>query len=134
MKMKTQNVKEESSYYMQEFEKKGQKYRTAECDENRKIKLLNSLDVFNIKGSNILDFGCGTATFTPYLKKSFKNVIGIDVAESNLKIATSQDNMSRYICADENNLPFKDETFDAVFCGAVLHHFHDITAPLREIK
>jgi len=134
MKIKTQNVKEESSYYVQEFEKEGQKYRTAEWDENRKLKLLNSIGVFNIKGLNILDFGCGTATFTPHLKKSFKNVIGLDVAMTNLKIAINLDDISKYICGDGNNLPFKDETFDAVFCGAVLHHFPDIIAPLREIN
>jgi SAM-dependent methyltransferase len=134
MKIKIQTAGEEASYYKREFETKGLEYRTNEWNNNRKTKLLNLLGVFSLKESRVLDFGCGTAAFTPYLKKSFENVIGLDVAWTNLKIAKNIDRTSKYICGDGNGLPFKDETFDAVFCGATLHHFPDIVEPLKEIN
>ena len=134
MKIKTQNVGEEASYYKREFETKGLEYRTNEWSDNRKTKLLNLIGVFSLKGSRILDLGCGTAAFTPYLKRSFENAIGLDVAPINLKIAKNIDGSSEYICGDGNNLPFRDETFDAVFCGAVLHHFPGVAEPLKEIN
>lgn len=134
MSVRRQDAKKEAAYYKQEFDKAGLSYRTNPWREDRIIKLLKLAGVFGLKGLYILDFGCGTAAFTPYLRRAFDNVVGLDVALTNLKIAKNVDRTCQLICGDGNRLPFKDETFDAVFCGGALHHFPDIAEPLKEIN
>jgi len=134
MKNYAKHRDEEISLYLKRFENSGYEYRTSDWDEERILKALKCLNVIDFNGKYILDFGCGTATYTPYLGKSFKNVIGLDIALTNLKIAKEIDKKSKYICGDGLNLPFKDCSFDAVFVGQVLHHFPDVEEPLKEIN
>ena len=131
---KKQNTKEEIVLYKQRFEKLGHGYRSSSWDEGRKIKALERLGVFEINEPSILDFGCGTATYTPYLHKTFNHVIGLDVVFSNVKIAKYIDKPGDYVCGDGLSLPFKDASFDAVLCGQVLHHFPDIIYPVSELN
>lgn len=131
--MKLQNKKAEIEIYTPRFEKNGYSYRTTEEDTERIIKILNNLGIFCENGLRILDFGCGSGTFTRYIGKTYSQVIGGDIVFSNLEIARSIDKTSEYICSDGELLPFKNDAFDAVFCGTVLHHFPDISKPIKEI-
>jgi len=132
-RMKTQNVKGEISVYTQRAKGTGLEYRTSEdWSEKKNVRALRLLGVFDLKGV-ILDLGCGTGVFTHYLIRAFEKVIGLDVAYTNLIIAKELDKKSNYICGSGLNLPFKDYSFDAVLCARVLHHFPDITEPLKEI-
>jgi ubiquinone/menaquinone biosynthesis C-methylase UbiE len=132
--MKRQNKKAEIDKYTSQFEKNGYGYRTTGEDTTRIIKVLDHLGISCWQGMRILDFGCGTGTFTRHIGKTYSQVIGSDIVFTNLKIVKSIDNNVEYICSDGNLLPFKNEVFDAVFCGTVLHHFPDISDPLKEIR
>lgn len=132
--MTRQNKKAEIDKYISHFEKNGYGYRTTGEDMARIIKVLDHLGISCWHGMRILDFGCGTGTFTRHIGKTYSQVIGCDIVFTNLKIGKSIDNTVEYICSDGNHLPFKNEVFDAVFCGTVLHHFPDISDPLKEIR
>jgi ubiquinone/menaquinone biosynthesis C-methylase UbiE len=134
MRMETQHADNEISYHKNAFETMGLEYRTNPWDEKKILRVLKFLGVFEINAHRVLDYGCGTAAFTPYLKKSFDSVIGLDITYSNIKIAKNIDKNCEYICGDGINLPFRDESMDAVFCGAILHHFPDVTEPIKEIN
>lgn len=132
--MKTQNVKGEISVYTQRAIDTGLQYRTSEnWSEEKNVRALKLLGAFDLKG-NILDFGCGTGIFTQYLGRAFETVIGLDVAHTNLIISKELDKNSNYICGSGLNLPFRDDSLDAVLCARVLHHFPDVTEPLKEIQ
>lgn len=105
------HLKDEINLYTKRFENKGYEYRTSNWDEKRILKALGKLGVFDFKGKYILDFGCGTGTYTPYLNKCFENVIGLDITPTNIKIARKFDKKSTYIIGDGFNLPFKDHSF-----------------------
>lgn len=124
----------EISLYAKRFENLKYEYRTSDWNEERKIKAFEWLGIFDLSGKYILDLGCGTATYTPYLDESFKNVIGLDLSHNNIIIAKEINKKSEYVCGDGLNLPFKDCSFDAVFVGQVLHHFPDVKDPLKEIN
>lgn len=40
----------------------------------------------------------------------------------------------QFICADANNLPFADQTFDAIVLASTLHHFPDVVGFLRSLS
>lgn len=123
----------EITIYTSRFEKSGYSYRTTEEDTERLIKILDHLGISCWHGVRILDFGCGSGTFTRYIGKTYSQVVGNDIVFSNLKIAGSIDKISDYVCSDGDLLPFKNNSFDAVFCGTVLHHFPNISKPIKEI-
>ncbi|MBE9012564.1 methyltransferase domain-containing protein, partial [Pseudanabaenaceae cyanobacterium LEGE 13415] len=65
------------------------------------------------------------------------DIYNLDVDLYGLQIGTM---LSRYwqkdvqfICADANNLPFADRTFDAIVLASTLHHFADVVGFLRSI-
>lgn len=93
---------------------------------------------------HILDVGCGpgtiTAGFTRYVPSG--TVTGVDISDvvisqarahaesqglSNIAFTTAN------ILSDEG-LPFKDGTFDVIYCHQFLIHLPDAVAALREMK
>lgn len=124
----------EISLYAKRFENLKYDYRTSDWDEERKLKAFKWFGIFDLSEKYILDLGCGTASYTPYLGESFENVIGLDISHGNIKIAKEIDEKTEYVCGDGLNLPFKDCSLDAVFVGQVLHHFSDAKEPLKEIN
>lgn len=134
MKNYAKHRNEEISLYLKRFEDLNYEYRTSDWDEERKVKAFKQLGVFDLRGKYILDYGCGTASYTPYLGKLFENVIGLDITPTNIQIAKEIDKKSKFVCGDGLNLPFKNCSFDAVFVGQVLHHFSDVNQSLKEIN
>lgn len=80
------------------------------------------------KNTNILDVGCGFGIFTHYLEKLARTV-GTDFSLSMLK-----DNPCKLLInSNGKKLPFKNNTFDVVFCGDLLHHVDDERIVLKEM-
>jgi arsenite methyltransferase len=72
-------------------------------------------------GSRILDAGCGSAATTRHLARVHKmSAIGLDRSPSLLGAARHQDRVLPLICAELENLPFTDHSFDGVICECVL--------------
>jgi len=87
------------------------------------------------KNAKILDAGCGTGGTIKYLANAgFKNVQGIDNSPEALKFCRKR-RLQNVQLGSVNNLPFKDQSFDAVICLDVLYHKEVIpTKALAEFK
>lgn len=84
---------------------------------------------------NILDFGCGTGVVSNELKKAGYNVIGFDVSENAINEARKRYPDVNFITGLlENNLPFKDSQFDAIYCAEVIEHIYDIEFLMQELN
>ncbi|HEV1994050.1 MAG TPA: class I SAM-dependent methyltransferase [Candidatus Acidoferrum sp.] len=81
-------------------------------------------------GDRILDAGCGTGK---YFRASFARaagcrLVGVDIQE-NLK---SNSGIDFGVCADLQNLPFPDGSFEVVNCRLAIEHVKTPEAALRE--
>jgi len=75
----------------------------------------------NIENKNILDAGCGSTRMLQLLaEKHIANYYGIDLSSS-LYHHTSSESIN-LVRGDLIKLPFKDESFDYIWSGGVLHH------------
>ena len=77
-------------------------------------------------GARVLDAGCGQSAFTAYMAGRGATVHGTDVRLA--AIARLCRHGVRASVGDLHALPYRDETFDQVFCISVLEHTQD---PLR---
>jgi len=80
----------------------------------------------------VLDVGCGRGDPTKMLSEKYDYIIGVDVSNvfDRSKISANLD----FLQADALNLPFKDESFDAVVSFDVIEHVQDDLKFLSEIK
>lgn len=69
---------------------------------------------------SVLDVGCGTGFLSLIIAGMGKDVVGLDISEGMLRVAV--DNAKKkglrvnFKLGDAENLPFKDDSFDAVIC------------------
>lgn len=80
------------------------------------------------KGNKVLDLGCGTATLTILLKKTYPDaeIIGLDGDPEILEIAMSKIKKENLDIHLDNGmsfeLPYKDNSFDIVVSSLMFHH------------
>tara|TARA_B100000989_G_scaffold298240_1_gene286678 strand:+ start:2648 stop:3457 length:810 start_codon:yes stop_codon:yes gene_type:complete len=93
----------------------------------------------NIKGKIVLDLGCGFGASTVILSKFAKKIFAIDLtlpaiknAKKNIKINKIKNVNLKQM--DAENLDFKNDYFDFVFSWGVIHHSHNPTKILMNIK
>jgi len=79
----------------------------------------------------ILDIGCGCAPISSLVAKRNK-VIGMDISESALRIAT-QNGVCGVLANIEEKFPFNDKEFDFVLLTEVIEHVFDPLALIGEI-
>jgi SAM-dependent methyltransferase len=99
------------------------------ADEHRIARLLLGLT----PGDGVLDVACGTGNFSRDFARSVGPdglVVGIDVSETMLTraVADTRDagfDQVAYVRGDAQELPFRDQSFDAVCCFAAFHLFAD---------
>lgn len=87
------------------------------------------------KDKTILDIGCGPRGSLEWAKMC-KTRIGIDPLIHDyykLNGGTLQHEM-KYVCANSENMPFPDETFDYIFSLNSLDHVDDLDETIAEIK
>ena len=78
----------------------------------------------NLEGQLILEAGCGSGRFMEHAVKTGADVISFDYSnavEANYKSNGNNKNLL-IIQANIFNMPFKDNTFDKVFCFGMLQH------------
>jgi ubiquinone/menaquinone biosynthesis C-methylase UbiE len=73
------------------------------------------------KAKHILDIGCAEGFITNYLSQLQAQVIGVDIDRS-LKTAKNKVKNADFIYASITDLPFKEETFEAVTLLEILEH------------
>ena len=92
----------------------------------------------------ILDLACGVGRDTFYLAGCGLNVIGVDASFRGLQVAqqakSERGEVSGLVAADGRHLPFKDCSFEGVYCFGLLHEFigegreEDVDEIMGEVK
>lgn len=133
--LKQQNLDEEQTFYEQMYsDLKGLD------DGHCVVAGYDDLYQFmqGIEPGTLLDVGCGAGHHSKDLARLGFEVTGIDISLNGLKqarevnAAAGQD--SDFILADIENLPLKDNSYDIVFCGLILHHFPKRDKLLKELN
>ncbi len=76
----------------------------------------------------VLDIGCGTGRQTFCLAENHMQVIGVDISEEMLLLARKKSKtlglseFTDFIVCDAENIPLKDQNFDACTMVGTLHH------------
>lgn len=88
-------------------------------------------------GRALLDLGCGTGFMLTLAKPYFKELHGIDLTPSMLKIAESKfkNVRGRKVVLQTGNtesLPYPSGQFDVVTANSFLHHLHQLLPTLKE--
>ncbi len=73
-------------------------------------------------GYAVLDVGCAAGRDTRILKGMGFNAVGVDLAEKLIEIARVENPDLKFVLGDMRKLPFDDESYQAVWASAVLHH------------
>jgi SAM-dependent methyltransferase len=91
--------------------------------EQRILWLSRCLEKLAIAPKNVLDYGCGTGTATPYLIDILgaQRVVGVDLSARSLEVArhTNASLPAEYALTSDY---VPDGTIDLVFCNGVFHH------------
>ena len=75
-----------------------------------------------------LDVGCGTGVMAARLSQEGYDVVGVDPFQGMLRYVRQRQPDLMAVAATGERLPFADNTFDLVYCIAVMHHVADPTA------
>ena len=105
----------------------------------------NAARAFLARGKRVvLDLGCGVGRDTFYLEDQGLAVIGVDASLNGLRVAlrikSEQGAVAKLTMADARHLPFKDGSFEGVYCFGLLHEFtgegkeEDVKRVMGEIK
>jgi ubiquinone/menaquinone biosynthesis C-methylase UbiE len=84
-------------------------------------------------GSHILEIGCATGSWSRRISINGMQVVGVDISTKLLQLAADIPGRDvAYVATDGETLPFRDDTFDAVVCVDLLHHFISYEALFHE--
>jgi ubiquinone/menaquinone biosynthesis C-methylase UbiE len=87
---------------------------------------LHEMDIFaaSLRGSKVIDAGCGGGRDTYNLLRAQLNVIGVDFAPKIIEQAKKSypDAEDHFMEMDVTNLTFPGESYDGIWCRAVLLH------------
>lgn len=95
---------------------------------HRTRRLLELVDIPNIKGMKILDVGCGIGQYSVFLAIMGADVTGFDISpvgvESARQLAriNKVEERCRFDVANASAMPYADDTFDIIIFHEVLHH------------
>ncbi|MDD5228958.1 MAG: malonyl-ACP O-methyltransferase BioC [Methylococcales bacterium] len=105
----------------------------AELQRNVGRDLLQTFLPKNLTG-NVVDLGCGTGFLTQELLLHCIDLIALDLALPMLQTTREKlGNMTNYICADAERLPFRTESINTVFSNLALQWCQPIDKALSEL-
>ena len=81
----------------------------------------------------VLDLGCGAGTSTQELKSQGYQVVGLDISHLFLSTASKRPDAPDYVCASAEDIPYRDNTFDAVGANSFIEHVPDVEQVLSEM-
>lgn len=102
-------------------------------------RLLEKLDIVKLQPQMILDAGAGTGQAVAALFQRYKKaqLVALDISENMLQQTSRHGGIFRsphLVCADIQQLPFADESFDLVFSSLSMQWCNDLNAALLEAK
>lgn len=93
------------------------------------------------KPETVLDIATGTGDFVIMLAKiKPKRIVGLDLSQGMLDIGIQKirdrklDDLIEMIQGDSENLPFQDDSFDAITVGFGVRNFENLDKGLQEIR
>jgi len=87
----------------------------------------------NTQYTSVLDVGCGDGKELKRYAKDTVSGCGLDTNLDKIKSVKNNTSNCCFVCADVQNLPFKDETFDLVTATEVIEHLPDHNRFLNEV-
>jgi len=81
-----------------------------------------------------LEAGCGTGYWLSTLRELIPHLYGLDYSLEMLRKARERDSRSALVRATAEVLPFRDATFDLIFCVNAIHHFGRIDRFIGEAR
>lgn len=73
-------------------------------------------------GDRVIDVGCGPGRGTMFLAGEGMDTFSLDLSTQSICLARKRAPTSRFVCASNLDLPFRDACFDAVVSDGVIHH------------
>jgi SAM-dependent methyltransferase len=107
--------------------------------QNEGILLIDSFYLWLIsllrpnQGQTLLDISCGQGRLVRFAQDQGLVAIGLDFAETAVKIGQAASPLSRWAIADGELLPLQDKCVDFVTHIGSLEHYQDPLAGMREI-
>ena len=85
--------------------------------------------------STLLDAGCGTGAMLKLLAQDVpeKRYFGIDLSERMIEVAKEHGNTIQFLQGDCEELPYPDESFDAITCSMSFHHYPNVEKFFRNV-
>ncbi len=88
---------------------------------------LGLLNVENLKGKRVLEVACGEGSLAIYLSHFAEEVVGVDIDENSIEIATKNQQIfgagnCRFTASDIVSADLPDNYFDLIVGEAALHH------------
>lgn len=80
-------------------------------------------------GDKVLDAGCGNGRLSEIFQKIKADYIGVDSSSSIIRLARRMYPAEKFVLGEIINLPFAENSFDAVFSVAVFQHI-----PSKELR
>ncbi|MFA5303559.1 MAG: class I SAM-dependent methyltransferase [Candidatus Nanoarchaeia archaeon] len=119
--MNKENVKELLEETIQTYGKYSDSYEKKWGNYKGLEKIADSF-ISYLKGSRVIDIGCGPGRDSKYFSDKNLDVTGVDLTDNFLKIAKSKVPKADFLKMDMRQLSFNDESFEGVWCnGAFLH-------------
>jgi 2-polyprenyl-3-methyl-5-hydroxy-6-metoxy-1,4-benzoquinol methylase len=93
----------------------------------------------DVRGQDVLDFGCGDGGNSVLLARRGARVRAMDISESLIRVARHRLQVNGvpsgvdFLVASAHDLPLADESVDVVFGMAILHHL-DLELVAREVR
>ncbi len=102
-------------------------------DQGRNLARMKfAAEIFPEKPGKIIDLGCSYGLLGDFMEPKGFGYVGVDIAE---RIKEARKRGRNIVKANiEERLPFKDKTFDYVFCGDTLEHLYRPWKVLGEAK
>jgi ubiquinone/menaquinone biosynthesis C-methylase UbiE len=121
-------MKEYSKSLADEYSKRRDQFKDADA------KLLEFVQLVNVKCKDILDLGCGDGRYTAkFLEVGARNAKGIDISPAMIELAKKRSIGVDFVVGDCSDLPYDNESFDVIFSNFVLQHCHNLFAVFTEI-
>ena len=102
-------------------------------------RMMERLDFIRLQPHRILDLGAGTGKFSAALLKRYRKaeVVAVDLAPAMLARTQNRGGWLRKpscICADAEQLPFADDSFEFIFSNLMLQWCVDLEHTLTELR
>ncbi len=94
-----------------------------------------AIELFSIQENDtVLDIGCGTGFATEELANKSNEVHAVDITKEQLSKALEKNIDANFILGDADNLPYKDNSFDAVWSSGAIEYFPEPVKTLKEAR